>query len=560
MTFASTKRKKPMSKTIIECMYGITEKMRDPEARGEAIIITPDSTRKAAPELRFLRKTLSLDTMQVIILTAIVQKSSRYRIDGDDIASFLGMGYLQFLTHDSDLEVLKKRGFIRKDREGHISIPQEVMRLLKDNKSVEPEPTTGLSTGKILSRIKKLLAIRDDDEISTYELSEEIWNLMKDNPDTGIARFHRKHFCSRSFINIVYFYAIACKYWFDDDDMIGWHDVDDYFDDEELDDLRDEVRMGVNYLQREKIIEFTGEDGVFTKDYLHIRDEVKEVLFEEVGGLRKKEQKVSASRKIQAKTISEKSLFYNGAEERQVRQLHELMSEERFSSIRETMKAQNYRTGFTCLFYGAPGTGKTETVYQIARESGRDLFVVDVSQIKSCWVGESEKNIKAVFSKYRECVRGGGTIPILLFNEADAIFGIRSEGAGSAVDKMENSIQNIILQEMEDLDGILMATTNLTTNLDKAFERRFLYKIRFEKPSAEARALIWKQMIPELSEEEAERLAREFDFSGGQIENIARKKTVKALISGAKPSFEDILEYCSEENIEASPQRRKIGF
>lgn len=534
--------------------------MRNTETAVEAILITPLTTRRAATELRFLRNTLSLETMQVLMLTAIVQKSSRYRIDGDDIASFLSMGYLQFLTHDSDLEVLKKRGFIRKDREGHISIPQEVMRLLKDNKNVEPEPTTGLSTGKILTRIKKLLAIRDEDEITTCELGTEIDNLMKDNPDTGISRFHRKHILSRNCRNIVYFYAMACKYWFEDDDMIGWHDVDSYFDEEELDDLRDEVRIGINYLLREKLIEFTGDDGVLSKDYLHIRDEVKEELFEEVGGLHKKEKNVSASRKISAKSIAEKSLFYNPTEERQVAQLQELMSEERFISIRDTMKAQNYRTGFTCLFYGAPGTGKTETVYQIARESGRDLFVVDVSQIKSCWVGESEKNIKAVFSKYRECVRGGGTVPILLFNEADAIFGIRSEGAGSAVDKMENSLQNIILQEMEDLDGILMATTNLTTNLDKAFERRFLYKIRFEKPSSEARSRIWKQMIPELSEDEARQLSIGFDFSGGQIENISRKKTVKALISGEKPSFDTILEYCSEESIEAMPQRRKIGF
>ena len=124
---------------------------------------------------------------------------------------------------------------------------------------------------------------------------------------------------------------------------------------------------------------------------------------------------------------------------------------------------------------------------------------------------------------------------------------------------MENSIQNIILQEMEDLDGILIATTNLTTNLDKAFERRFLYKVRFDKPSIEARSRIWKSMLPELSELEASQLATDFDFSGGQIENIVRKKTVKALISGTEPSFADIREYCSEEGIDNAP-RRKIGF
>ena len=155
---------------------------------------------------------------------------------------------------------------------------------------------------------------------------------------------------------------------------------------------------------------------------------------------------------------------------------------------------------------------------------------------------------------------GGGAVPILLFNEADAVFGIRQEGAGSAVDKMENSIQNIILQEMEDLDGILIATTNLTCNLDKAFERRFLYKIRFEKPSVEAKSRIWRTMIPELGEAEALQLASDFDFSGGQIENIARKKTVKSLISGETPTYTQIREYCQEETIGDSPVRRKIGF
>ena len=102
---------------------------------------------------------------------------------------------------------------------------------------------------------------------------------------------------------------------------------------------------------------------------------------------------------------------------------------------------------------------------------------VDVDKIKSCWVGESEKNIKKLFDSYRAKCNNAELAPILLFNEADAVLGIRMEGAQTAVNKMENSIQNIILQEMETLEGIMIATTNLTSNLDKAFERRFLYKI-----------------------------------------------------------------------------------
>ena len=93
---------------------------------------------------------------------------------------------------------------------------------------------------------------------------------------------------------------------------------------------------------------------------------------------------------------------------------------------------------------------------------------VDVDKIKSCWVGESEKNIKALFDRYRNICKDSKLAPILLFNEADAVLGIRMEGASRAVDKMENSIQNIILQEMENLDGIMIATTNLTDSKDTA--------------------------------------------------------------------------------------------
>ena len=106
--------------------------------------------------------------------------------------------------------------------------------------------------------------------------------------------------------------------------------------------------------------------------------------------------------------------------------------------------------------------------------TGRDLIQVNVSEVKSMWVGESEKNIKGIFDDYKQKVKQSVKAPILLFNEADAIIGKRQVGAERAVEKMENSIQNIILQEIEQLDGILIATTNLAENMDKAFERRFL--------------------------------------------------------------------------------------
>jgi SpoVK/Ycf46/Vps4 family AAA+-type ATPase len=113
---------------------------------------------------------------------------------------------------------------------------------------------------------------------------------------------------------------------------------------------------------------------------------------------------------------------------------------------------------------------------------------------------------------------------------------------------------------MEQLDGIMIATTNLQENLDKAFERRFLYKIKFEKPNVEARALIWQSMIPELSEMEVHTLASKYEFSGGQIENIARHYVIDNILHDTKGDVLAMLtSHCDNERLEG-PRSSKIGF
>lgn len=126
---------------------------------------------------------------------------------------------------------------------------------------------------------------------------------------------------------------------------------------------------------------------------------------------------------------------------------------------------------------------------------------------------------------------------------------------------MENSLQNIILEELEHLDGIVIATTNLTCNFDKAFERRFLYKIEFKQPSVAAKTSIWESMIPELSEHNARMLAEKYNFSGGQIENIARKRVVDMILSDEEFSLDALCNHCNSEIISRSVKpRTPIGF
>ena len=150
--------------------------------------------------------------------------------------------------------------------------------------------------------------------------------------------------------------------------------------------------------------------------------------------------------------------------------------------------------------------------------------------------------------------------PVLFFNEVDAIFGKRKEVGISSVDQTENAIQNIILQELEDFTGILMATTNLASNLDAAFERRFLYKILFDKPNCETRFKIWKDKLPILTDDEIIKLSNMYEMSGGQAQNVAKKLTLHQILTGVTPTFGEIQEICKSEFLERQPERNKIGF
>ena len=261
--------------------------------------------------------------------------------------------------------------------------------------------------------------------------------------------------------------------------------------------------------------------------------------------------------------ITAKELFYAPENEGEITRLTSSLMEENLARIQAGLSEKGLPKGIAVLLYGAPGTGKTETVYQIARATGRKILHVDISSSKSCWFGESEKNIKRVFTDYKNLCKScrgekGGRTPILLFNEADGILSKRKDVTSGNVAQTENAIQNIILEEMESLEGILVATTNLADNLDAAFERRFLFKIRFENPSVDAKQKIWKSKLDWLSESDARAFANDYDLSGGQIDNIVRKVTMDEILSGKRPDRDELHRLCKDEKL--GREKRRIGF
>lgn len=261
---------------------------------------------------------------------------------------------------------------------------------------------------------------------------------------------------------------------------------------------------------------------------------------------------------IEPSEIIQRELIFDLEEMKQLETLKNLLPEEKFVETQKRLKEKGLPEGITVLLHGHPGTGKTEVVNQLAKATNRQIMKVDISQTKSKWFAESEKMIKKIFTDYQNFAKDCDQTPILLFNEADAIISKRKDLNSSNVAQTENALQNIILEELENFAGILMATTNLAENLDSAFDRRFLFKIVFHKPSTEVRAKIWKSKIATLRSWQYNNLAEKFDFSGGQIDNIIRKIEIQQIINNVPINFEGIESFCNEEMM--IPQNSAIGF
>lgn len=327
-------------------------------------------------------------------------------------------------------------------------------------------------------------------------------------------------------------------------------------------DKQDKIMMeSIRWQNEEHILQTSGlaelgEQSFFGSVKVDITDDGLELFLGEDADKFKKKDKTNDL--LSVDEIKAKNLYYSEDLDKEISFFRRSIQPDAFAQLQDRLEEQALPKGVAAIFYGSPGTGKTETVYQLAKATGRDVMQVDISEMKTCWYGESQKLVKGVFAKYERLCKEAKNLPILLFNEADAIFGKRLENKESSVDQTENAIQNIILEQMEKQKGILIATTNFESSLDPAFERRFLFKVKFERPNLEAKKHIWMDKLNGLSEDAAEVLAESYNLSGGEIDNIVRKVTMNRVLTGEEYSLDNLKELCGREKF--SKQHKVVGF
>ena len=367
--------------------------------------------RKADKYIKYVSAKLDLTKEQSVMMALFINRSDDSSIRISEISEDVKCTTTRILRYMNDIDVLEKRELVRCCRERHrciyYRVPFDVIEAFKRDEVFVPRKCTNLTCPEFFSELGNIFELRRDNEITFEVMSQKIHSLLKDNPQLEFTKAIRQGGWDDGDLEeeLMLLLLFCHLYVNNNDNNIGFHDLDFLYDDKRTwNRVKNELARGSHELFAYDIIENNNDNGMVDRESFRMAQKGKEEYLSE---LDLKNRKDNDQRKdiVKCEKIAEKRLFYEKNIQSQIDELSQLLENAHYQEIRTRMKDSGFRCGFTCLFYGAPGTGKTETVLQLARKTGRDIMQVNISQIKSCWVGESEKNIKSLFDNYREQVK-----------------------------------------------------------------------------------------------------------------------------------------------------------
>ncbi|MDR0497236.1 MAG: ATP-binding protein, partial [Treponema sp.] len=390
---------------------------------------------------------LGISPIQATLFSHFMDRCGGNQIQLSEIAASIKCSKVRIIKYLNECEELEKKKLLKCNRDGGISfrIPCNVRDSLRKFNEFKPEKNENLNINKFFTVLQQLFEERENGELTYENLQSELLELVELNMHLLFCKKITSYSLSED--NTILLICFCHLFGNNDDDYIGIHDLDFLYEDKSIvKALKRDLTDGDQTLMEIKIIEYNNANGFVNSESWRLSSLAKKELLSE---LNLKENHSYKKNLILFDSIKPKKMFYNSRETESIQTLISLLQDENYRKIQGRLDGKGMRKGFACLFSGGPGTGKTETAYQIARETKRNILLVNIANTKSMWYGESEKKIKAIFDNYRTAVDNSEIAPILLFNEADAVIGMRKESStGSPVDQTENTIQNIILQEM----------------------------------------------------------------------------------------------------------------
>ena len=556
-------------KTSINKKLTVLQRMRKIDQTIQSEGFSPVTLKKLKSDLSIISNYLDVNQERSAIFSMVLVMCVNEQAPVlHEISNRGGLDVIDFMPQISSLDTLVKEGYLKRRKARHrqveealrskvYMIDEEIMNaIIRDIPMPKKEAEELEGSIEIFQLIYDWMHQVSDNEMGEQDFMEDVEHLLKQKQHCPIIKELSLYEIPIDF-KIVFIYTMWRS-------ICGYNSIDLEFPCETVTFTSSRrIRMMQRFahsedpLSKEDLIEV--KEGRMGSD-LEARLSDKSLKILELENIHIKERYKKGQETMKPDQIIAKSLFFNEEEEKQWNRIHSLLEEDNFRMINERMSGMGMKTGFTILFHGSPGTGKTESVLQLARLSGREIMKVDASMTKSMWFGESEKLMKRIFTTYEELRKSSARTPILFFNEADAILGKRKVDSSSNVSQTENALQNILLEALENFNGIFIATTNLIQNLDPAFDRRFIYKMCFYPPEVKVAAKIWKQNMPTLADEDCLFLAQEFTFSGGQIDNVVRKCEIEHILTGTSVDLERIKAFCDKEILLKKTGSNPIGF
>lgn len=520
------------------------------------------------PKINAMSKMFNMSASRAAVFAVIYCRSEHdVRLSEKGVISIL-RNYFDGQARNirQEIKELKRLGLIERNREEglfYFTIHPDIVQAMDDNDLEKVSKVGPRGLEESLDYFKKKLM--DHDVLSRAEVEQLLDDIKDANPTLSVIRYCDQKNLFENVYDAYLCLAVCTKaaldqHHFDFSYLSSFITFSRCY----LHILRHEVLEGTWAPIAEGLIENAGGNMVEYDPELRLTAKGYDFFLKELDPeyLKRIRLKVATVKTpmIQPKEIQKVNLHFDEAFAQRTSRIMELLKPASFAKYQATFPKNAKMKGLTMLFHGGPGCGKTEFALQLSKVTGRPLMKVEVTDFQSKWVGESEKQLKQIFADYKmACDRMGSQLPILFFNECDQVIG-RRVGIKSSVDQMTNALQNIILEEMETFKGILIGTTNLTANMDPAFERRWVMKMQFESPNETAKIAIWKSAIKGLRQSEAQELVKRFNFTPGEIANISRRFVIENMLGLTQSRLQTLIQLCETEHYDADASNKSIGF
>ena len=520
------------------------------------------------PKINTMSKMFNMSASRAAVFAVIYCRSEHdVRLSEKGVISIL-RNYFDGQARNirQEIKELKRLGLIERNREEglfYFTIHPDIVQAMDDNDLEKVSKVGPKGLEESLDYFKKKLM--DHDVLSCAEVEQLLDDIKDANPTLSVIRYCDQKNLFENVYDAYLCLAVCTKaaldqHHFDFSYLSSFITFSRCY----LHILRHEVLEGTWAPIAEGLIENAGGNMVEYDPELRLTAKGYDFFLKELDPeyLKRIRLKVATVKTpmIQPKEIQKVNLHFDEAFAQRTSRIKELLKPASFSKYQASFPKNAKMKGLTMLFHGGPGCGKTEFALQLSKGTGRPLMKVEVTDFQSKWVGESEKQLKQIFADYKmACDRMGSQMPILFFNECDQVIG-RRVGIKSSVDQMTNALQNIILEEMETFKGILIGTTNLTANMDTAFERRWVIKMQFESPNETAKIAIWKSAIKGLRQSEAQELVKRFNFTPGEIANISRRFVIENMLGLTQSRLQTLIQLCETEHYDAHASNKSIGF